>query len=133
MKIVLKHLVCRLYLFPWSCVICILPLTLLCSHRDGDVSPHAALDHPRAGALYLLHAGHRLLLPQWSRGPTAPHEGSNWRHLGGHHRSQRVRISPVHLWSSQITQVIFWKGVEIVFIFLRSSIVKVFYTTDIVI
>ncbi len=87
-------------------------LTLLCSHRDGNVSPHAALDHPGAGTLYLLHAGHGLLLPQWSWGSTAPYEGSNRRHLGGHHRSQRVRISPVHLWSSQITQVIFWKCVK---------------------
>lgn len=85
-------------------------LTLLCSCRDGNLTPHTAADHPWARSVHLLHAGHGLLLSQWGRGSSASYEGSNWRHPGGHHWSQRVRISPLHLWSSEITQVVFQRG-----------------------
>jgi len=73
---------------------CELPSLLL---RDRDLGPGPAPHHPRAHQVHVLHAGNRLLLPQWRGGPPPADEGGDGGHPGRHHRAQRLGVSALHL------------------------------------
>lgn len=65
--------------------------------RACDIAFPTPPVHPWAGALYLLHAGDRLLLPQWRGRTPAPHEGGDRWHPSGHHRPECLWVSALHV------------------------------------
>lgn len=73
--------------------------------RASDVSSHPPAVHPRARALHLLHAGDRLLLPQWSGWTPPPHEGGDGGHPGGHHRPKCLGVSSLYIRQTAPAQV----------------------------
>lgn len=74
-------------------------------YSDGDVSSSTAAVYSRAGALHLLHAGNRVLVPERCRRTTAPHESGHGGHSGRHHRSQRVWVPSLHFRPHETAQV----------------------------
>ncbi|KAJ7308105.1 hypothetical protein JRQ81_008613 [Phrynocephalus forsythii] len=65
------------------------PLSLGCQ-RVGHLGPVFAQRGSRAHQVHLLHARHRLLLPQRRGRPPTPDESGDWRHPRGHHRAQQI-------------------------------------------
>lgn len=72
-------------------------LTAGCTRRQLDVSTLPTAPGAGAYPLYLLCAGHRLLLPGGCGWAPAPDAGGHGRHPDRHHWPQRLRVPALHL------------------------------------